>query len=169
MLTAIAAATACSHRADGSWKLPFVYRVDIQQGNTIDQKQINKLQPGMDKEQVRFIMGTPLISDPFHPDRWDYLYSMEPGGDDRKQRHITLHFRDNKLSYITGDVEVSHELHATDEPLKEPAVIVPLEEKDEGFFGGLFGKSRKKSKDIDVDEEKAEAYEQIIEETDTEF
>jgi len=131
----------CAKHSDGSWKPPFVYRVDVQQGNVVDQAMINKLKPGMDKKQVRFIMGTPLLQDPFHSNRWDYLYSYEPGGGKRIQRHITLHFKDDKLSRVTGDVEVSYAPITTEEETKGKTVVVPLEDHEEGFFSKLFGKS----------------------------
>ena len=56
-------------------KFPGVYRITIQQGNVITQEMIDQLEPGMTKRQVRFVLGTPLIDDPFANDRWDYYYS----------------------------------------------------------------------------------------------
>ena len=50
------------------------YKIDVQQGNFLDQEMVAKLKPGMTRSQVRFLLGTPLIADPFHPDRWDYVY-----------------------------------------------------------------------------------------------
>ncbi|MEJ2094658.1 MAG: outer membrane protein assembly factor BamE [Gammaproteobacteria bacterium] len=149
--------------------MPFVYRIDIQQGNSVDQKMIDKLRPGMDKNQVRFILGTPLISDPFHPERWDYLYSMEPGGDERSQRHITLHFNNDKLKYITGDVKASASPQSQDQPLKEPAVMVPLEQKKQGFFSRLFGTGKVRDPKIQIDKEKAETLEEIRKEADSDL
>ena len=93
---------ACSY--DGGFKLPGVYRIDIQQGSIIQQEMLSRLKPGMDKNQVRFVMGTPSLVDPFHADRWEYLYIYSDGGRTRKQRHITLHFKDDKLAYVDGDV-----------------------------------------------------------------
>ena len=142
----------CAHKPDGTWKPPLVYRVDIQQGNVVDQSMINKLKPGMDKKQVRFIMGTPLLQDPFHSDRWDYIYSFEPGGGDRKQRHIALHFNDDKLVKITGDVETSYSLDTTEEQSKGRTVVVPLEDHEEGFLSKLFGKSPENKALQDKDE-----------------
>ena len=162
----------CAKHSDGSWKPPLVYRVDIQQGNVIDQAMINKLKPGMDKKQVRFIMGTPLLQDPFHSNRWDYLYSYEPGGGERKQRHITLHFKDDKLSRITGDVEVSYApITTTEENIKGQTVIVPLEEHKEGFFSKLFGRSpeaKSQEDETEVTETIQDSAEQPVETTLTE-
>jgi len=57
---------------------PGVYKIDIQQGNVVTQDMIDQLRPGMTRRQVRFIMGNPLLTDTFHADRWDYLYSIQP-------------------------------------------------------------------------------------------
>ncbi len=85
----------------------FPYKINIQQGNDLKQAMLDRLEPGMDKEQVQFIMGTPAILDPFHKDRWDYIYSFQRGDNIREQRHITLHFEDDKLIYISGDVQAA--------------------------------------------------------------
>jgi outer membrane protein assembly factor BamE len=127
---------ACTH--EGTYKLPGVYRIDIQQGSIIDNEMLARLKPGMDKNQVQFIMGTPPLVDPFHTDRWDYVYTFSKGGRQRKQRHITLHFEDDKLAYVDGDVvpglERPEEL--TNKPTK--IVDVPLRKyKRRGFFSKL--------------------------------
>ncbi|MEX2524194.1 MAG: outer membrane protein assembly factor BamE [Gammaproteobacteria bacterium] len=123
---------------EGTNKLPGVYRIDIQQGNVVDQDTLDQLRPGMPMHQVRFIMGTPIIVDPFHQSRWDYVYSYSEGGKRREQRRITLHFRDNKLDSIDGNV-VTGVRKSDDGPLKEPSrtVEVPLR-KGDGIFSGLF-------------------------------
>ncbi|HBC00309.1 MAG TPA: outer membrane protein assembly factor BamE, partial [Pseudomonas sp.] len=71
---------------------PGVYKVDIQQGNVVTQDMIDQLRPGMTRQQVRFIMGNPLITDTFHPNRWAYLYSIQPGGSQRQQERVSLVF-----------------------------------------------------------------------------
>ena len=82
-----------------------VHKVNVQQGNIVDQAQVNKLRPGMDKNQVNFIMGTPSIVDTFHNDRWEYIYTMYEGNKDKfKQKRISLFFEDQKLARIQGDV-----------------------------------------------------------------
>lgn len=122
---------------EGTNKLPGVYRIDIQQGNVVDQDTLDQLKPGMPMQQVRFIMGTPIIVDPFHQDRWEYIYTYSEGGKRRQQRRITLHFRDNKLDSIDGNVMTAE--RDGDDTLKEPSrtVEVPLKEGD-GIFSGLF-------------------------------
>lgn len=83
---------------------PGVHKVDIQQGNVVTQDMIDQLRPGMTRRQVRFIMGNPLITDTFHANRWDYLYSIQPGGAQRQQERVSLVFDANdQLSGLTGD------------------------------------------------------------------
>ncbi|WP_417775469.1 outer membrane protein assembly factor BamE [Stutzerimonas xanthomarina] len=83
---------------------PGVYKVDIQQGNVVTQDMIDQLRPGMTRSQVRFIMGNPLITDTFHADRWDYLYSIQPGGSQRQQERVSLVFNaDDQLAGLAGD------------------------------------------------------------------
>lgn len=83
-------------------KIPGVYRIDIQQGNDVTQDMINQLKPEMTKKQVAYVMGTPLLIDTFHPDRWDYVYSFHPGNGSREQRRLTLFFKDDKLKISHG-------------------------------------------------------------------
>jgi len=83
---------------------PGVYKIDIQQGNVVTQDMIDQLRPGMTRRQVRFIMGNPLLADTFHADRWDYLYSLQPGGGERQQERIALFFNGNdQLASLSGD------------------------------------------------------------------
>lgn len=83
---------------------PGVYKVDIQQGNVVTQDMIDQLRPGMTRSQVRFIMGNPLITDTFHANRWDYLYSIQPGGSPRQQERVSLVFDANdQLAGLAGD------------------------------------------------------------------
>ena len=83
---------------------PGVYKVDIQQGNVVTQDMIDQLRPGMTRQQVRFIMGNPLITDTFHANRWDYLYSIQPGGSARQQERVSLVFNGNdQLAGLSGD------------------------------------------------------------------
>lgn len=123
---------------EGDFKLPGVYRIDIQQGSIIDQDMVDKLKPGMDKNQVQFIMGTPPLADPFHANRWDYIYTYSKGGTRREQRHVTLYFKDNKLSHVTGDVVAGVHKAQDDLGPKSTTVEVPANARKEGFFHRLF-------------------------------
>lgn len=83
---------------------PGVYKIDIQQGNVVTQDMIDQLKPGMTRRQVRFIMGNPLITDTFHANRWDYLYSIQPGGGQRQQERMSIIFNDSdQLVALSGD------------------------------------------------------------------
>ena len=84
--------------------LPKVYKIDIQQGNEITSEMLMKLKPGMTKAQVRFALGTPLIQDTFHQERWDYVYVMRVYDVLVERRHVVLNFEDEKLKNITGEV-----------------------------------------------------------------
>lgn len=80
------------------------HKIDIQQGNYVTQEMVSKLKPGMSKSQVRFALGTPLVTDPFHADRWDYVYVQQKRGRIVEQRHIAVIFKDEKLVRVDGDV-----------------------------------------------------------------
>lgn len=83
---------------------PGVYKIDIQQGNVVTQDMIDQLRPGMTRRQVRFIMGNPLLTDTFHSNRWDYLYSIQPGGGKRQQERVSLVFDgSDQLVGLSGD------------------------------------------------------------------
>ena len=80
------------------------YRMDIQQGNFVTQEMVAKLQPGMTRSQVRFVLGTPLLTDIFHADRWDYVYFLEKEGRRIEERKLVAVFSGDKLVRIEGDV-----------------------------------------------------------------
>ena len=78
-----------------------VYVADVQQGNVIDKKELDQLKVGMTKTQVQFLLGSPIIRDPFHQDRWDYVYTFRKGDDDFiEKRRMSLIFKGEKLSKI---------------------------------------------------------------------
>ncbi|MBF8269054.1 MAG: Outer rane lipoprotein SmpA [Gammaproteobacteria bacterium] len=127
----------CS-RSDGDYKLPGVYRIDIQQGNVIEQEMLDRLKPGMEKHQVRFIMGTPTMIDPFHPDRWEYLYTYTQGASQRQQRRLTLYFEGEKLAYLDGDVITSLRKPPENYGNKSRIVDVPPRvQRDFSLFGNI--------------------------------
>ena len=80
------------------------YKLDIRQGNYVTQEMISQLKKGMTRDQVRFALGTPLLTDVFHADRWDYVYRFEPGYGEPEQRVITVHFDNDLLARVSGDV-----------------------------------------------------------------
>lgn len=89
----------------GSLDFPGVYKIGIPQGNIITQEMVDQLRPGMTKRQVIFVMGTPLVRDPFYQDRWDYIYSFQPGGGERGQERVSVFFEDDALVRFTGDFD----------------------------------------------------------------
>ena len=80
------------------------YHVEVQQGNVVDAKMMAQLRPGMSKSQVRYILGTPLIQDSFHQNRWDYFYQIRKDGQISEQRRVILDFENDALKNIRGDV-----------------------------------------------------------------
>lgn len=84
-------------------RFPWVHRVDINQGNIVTQEMVNQLRPGMNRRQVTYVLGTPLLNDPFHDNRWDYPYSIEPDGEVRQGRKLTLVFERDELIQLEGD------------------------------------------------------------------
>jgi outer membrane protein assembly factor BamE len=80
------------------------YRMEIQQGNFVSQEMVAQLKPGMTKEQVRFILGTPMVTDIFHSDRWDYVYWRETSRGERESRKLTVLFENGQLARLDGDV-----------------------------------------------------------------
>ena len=108
--------------------------------------------------QVKFIMGTPVLIDPFHNERWEYIYSFQKGGGVRKQRHITLHFEDDKLAYISGDIKVSDVPRIENEIVTEQeAIVVPeSNDKEKGFFGRLLDKLNPLDDEDDFDTPRVE-------------
>tara|TARA_R110001606_G_scaffold361754_7_gene515337 strand:- start:256042 stop:256584 length:543 start_codon:yes stop_codon:yes gene_type:complete len=118
-------------------KIPGVYRIDIQQGNDVTQDMINQLKPEMTKKQVAYVMGTPLLIDTFHPDRWDYIYSFQPGNSNREQRRLTLFFMDDKLERIEGDTRTVAREDLPKTERVDSNIEVPLTERKTGLFQGL--------------------------------
>lgn len=85
-----------------------VYRVDVQQGNLLDDENIEAVKQGMTRSQVRFLLGTPMVEDPFHRNRWDYVYYMRRGRSRREEkRWLIVFFEDDKVSEIRKDVPFS--------------------------------------------------------------
>jgi outer membrane protein assembly factor BamE len=90
---AILAATAC------------VYRLDVQQGNLLDDKDIVQVEVGMTRSQVQFLLGTPMISDSFHRDRWDYAYYLTRGRSRNVERRwVVVYFENDRVSRVERDV-----------------------------------------------------------------
>jgi outer membrane protein assembly factor BamE len=104
VLTLISAGLAgCSHLPSmPKLSMPSLspYKIDIQQGNVVDQATLAKLQLGMTRAQVKFVMGTPLLTDIFHANRWDYIYIYRKDGKITEQHRAVLYFDGDKLDRI---------------------------------------------------------------------
>ena len=78
------------------------YRIDIQQGNFVSREMVSQLKEGMTREQVRFVMGTPMLTDLFHADRWDYPFRIRKGNGELTNSLVTVHFKENLLVRFDG-------------------------------------------------------------------
>lgn len=97
-------AAVCCLMAGCSWVPTWgVYKIDINQGNFITQEMVEKLKVGQTKSQVRVVLGTPLVADAFHANRWDYVYQFESGGRVLDERKFMVMFLDEKLSKWGGE------------------------------------------------------------------
>jgi outer membrane protein assembly factor BamE len=98
-------AVVLSLSACSSW----VYRIDIPQGNYLEQKDIDKLQIAMTKEQVKFILGSPVLLDSFNNETWHYVYQLKSGRGEQynARKEFTVNFKDNKLISAQGDFTLS--------------------------------------------------------------
>ncbi|MCB1854028.1 MAG: outer membrane protein assembly factor BamE [Pseudomonadales bacterium] len=86
---------------------PGVYKIDVEQGNIVTQDQVAQLKPGMSRRQVQFILGTPLLQDPFDQSRWDYPYSKRNGTKTLDESRFTVYFDGDTLVSYEGNVETS--------------------------------------------------------------
>ena len=103
LVSLLCALTLTSVTACGFIGFPGVYRINVEQGNIIDQKKVDKLKIGMSRRQVRFILGTPLVEDSFNLDRWDYTHTIRNGKNSLLDERLTVYFEGDKLARIEGD------------------------------------------------------------------
>ena len=128
-----------------SYLPPIPYRIDVQQGNVVTDEMIEMLKPGMTKSQVLFVMGSPLIVDAFRENRWDYVYSMKPSGEDAVEKKAFLVFKTkedgiDRLVGMYGDFKPSN--LPVVKPSEEQTVDLPKREVDHTLWEiitGLFG------------------------------
>jgi len=85
------------------------YKVEVVQGNFVSKEQVEALKPGMTRQQVREILGTSLLSDVFHGDRWDYVFTIRRQGVEAQQRRLTVFFKGELLDHFEGDPMPSEE------------------------------------------------------------
>ncbi len=80
-----------------------LYKTPVNQGNILDQEEVNEIKPGMNKRQIAIILGTPAIADPFDQDRWDYVHTIKNHGEFKRVKKLTLFFEDDKLVRTEGN------------------------------------------------------------------
>lgn len=101
------------------------YKIDIQQGNVVSQAMVAKLKAGMTRAQVRFVLGSPLIVDPFRTDRWDYVYTYQKQGKEVQRRRITIIFEEDRLLRIEGDVVPADRTQEPEKPAAGASLAAP--------------------------------------------
>jgi outer membrane protein assembly factor BamE len=124
------------------------YKIDIQQGNILTQDMVSQLRPGLSRDQVRFILGTPVLTDIFHANRWDYVYRLQKGstGEVEERKFSVFFDDDDRLVRVTGDVDALPSGGVSDAPVNrmreidlgsvpEGTAAPPIGER--GFFGKM--------------------------------
>lgn len=128
------------------------YRIDVQQGNVLTQEMVSQLRPGLSRDQVRFLLGTPMLTDVFHADRWDYAFRFQDGRTNEViGRNFSVFFDEQDLlTRVVGDVEVGTVAELTAPvartqvvdlgSLGDEAVPLPPQEDEKGIFGRMMKK-----------------------------
>ena len=99
------------------------YRIDIQQGNIVTPEQIEQLKPGMKKAEVRYLLGAPLVEDPFHTERWDYFHSFRSGETRQvEQKRLTVFFDNGQLTKVEKDFETEPLTSSSSESSVQPQI-----------------------------------------------
>lgn len=137
-------------------KLLTVHKIDVQQGNALDAEMVGKVEIGMTQEQVLYILGSPLITDSFHPDRWDYIYLFIPGYGEKERRQLTLIFDRGEVIEIDRHNIVESDLAgtATDDTEKKDEQDKKAEEEKKEL-------SKKEKEELKELEEQADVLENV--------
>ena len=116
-----------------SWSnLSLVHSPDIQQGNIITPEMVAELKPGMSKRQVKFLLGTPVLIDIFHQERWDYTFTMKKRNEAMEVKRFSVYFQGDELASYEGDIKPAANPEQ-DKDKKEIIVSVPDYEGDKGL------------------------------------
>ena len=119
-------------------RLPFVYQMTIQQGNIITEDMVDRLEPGMTRNQVRYLLGTPMLVDIFHGDRWYYTYTIRQAHQEMVKKPLVVHFEGDVMTRVDGFL--------TPNPARaggrEPEEVI-VEERDSRGEGGVVEKGLK--------------------------
>jgi outer membrane protein assembly factor BamE len=110
------------------------YRIDIMQGNVVTRELAERVKPGMSREQVRDLLGSPLLTSAFHADRWDYVFTLRRQGVEPQRRSIVALFKDNKLDKLEApDLPSEQEFVTSVRPARrggaEPVLVLTDEQK----------------------------------------
>ena len=114
--TSLLVVTGCSN-------LIPAYRIDIQQGNILKKEDIDQIRLGMDKNKISYILGSPSIKDPFHANRWDYVYTLKKGHGKLEKKNITLYFEKDKLVSTEGSLKPDPTTAKSPDKYKKSAII----------------------------------------------
>ena len=117
-------------------EIPGVYRIDIQQGNIVDREMLDRLEIGMESRKVRFILGSPLLVDPFNQNRWDYVYSLRQGSGEETRQRVSVHFVDDRLVRIEDHLDPAAVSELAAERI-QTRVKVPERSQPEGLLDRL--------------------------------
>jgi outer membrane protein assembly factor BamE len=109
------------------------YRLEVVQGNVITKEQAELIRPGMSRAQVRDVLGSPLLADAFHTDRWDYVFSIRRQGTEPQLRRVMVLFDGDKLSKFEGanDLPAEREFVASIDSVKTSRKVPPLAMTDD--------------------------------------
>jgi outer membrane protein assembly factor BamE len=118
------------------------YKVEVVQGNFISREQVEALQKGMTREQVRNILGTPLVTSLFHGNRWDYVFTLKRQGVDPQRRHLTVFFQDELMDRVEGDPMPSESEFVTTIDTKRKLGKVPRLEATEAELNAFQAKNQ---------------------------
>lgn len=121
-LLLLAAGCDSLQRSDSFLGVITPYRVDIVQGNAVTKEQMALIRPGLTRLQVRDVLGSPLLTDPFHANRWDYLFTLRRPGTEPQRRSVIVHFDGERVKSVEApnDLPSEREFVASISRFKDP-------------------------------------------------
>jgi outer membrane protein assembly factor BamE len=158
LLVAAVAATLClgacsgfSDRTRGALAAVTPYKVEVVQGNFVSKEQVAALKPGMSRQQVREILGTSLLTDVFHNNRWDYVFTIRRQGVEPQERRLTVYFNGELMDRFEGDEMPSEEdFVATLDTRKKSGKVPALEASEDDLKKFSASKDEKKTDGADA-------------------
>lgn len=134
IVTALAGCSSMQPQTDRLLGVITPYRIDIMQGNVVTKEQATLAKPGMSREQVRDLLGSPLLSSAFHADRWDYVFTLRRQGVEPQRRSVVAYFKDDKLERLEApDLPSEREFVSSVRPASrggaEPVLVLSDEQK----------------------------------------